>query len=168
VTSLTTPAAIVVGFGLLGTFTGLGLYFGLRSRAGALVVSSPAIATIDDGATSRVAGSTAGRIAPGTASFAAPSSVATDTARHAIEAQHEHLVEACWNPSFARRPAPAQVNLTITLDYAEDGRLAVHSLQQDMMRARADVTMCVDKELVLPVVSPPGRRVRVVVPIVLP
>jgi hypothetical protein len=58
--------------------------------------------------------------------------------------------------------------LSVSLEYGEDGHLVLHSLRQTA-GARADVTICVGRELVLPVtVSPPGRRVRIDVPIILP
>jgi hypothetical protein len=161
-TSLSTPAAIVLGFGLFGVLTGLGLYFGLRDHpAGA---SSAPAAMTEPAPTSQAVGTTM----PVPTVAALEGSVSSEGARHAIEAQHAHLVEKCWNPSVAQRALPGDVKLTITLDYAADGRLAIHSLQQDMAKARPDVTMCVDKELILPVVAPPGRRVRVVVPIAFP
>ncbi|MGO9000306.1 MAG: hypothetical protein ACLQVI_43830 [Polyangiaceae bacterium] len=165
-TSLSTPTAIVVGFGLLGTLTGLGLYFGLRSRPVALVDSTQTAAAIAS-VTSRAGAPVVGAAPAATAATTA-GTAAADAARHAIEAQHAHLVETCWNPSFAKRAEPPHVAFKLTLDYVEDGRLQVHSFQQEPGGARADVTMCVDKELVMPVVPPPGRRVRLIVPITLP
>ena len=166
-TSLSIPAAIVVGFGLLGVFTGLGLYFGLRGRAEvaastmAPAESASACDTSPVTPVPLVSTENAVMSIPG-APEAAPS------ARRAIESQHPKFLENCWKPSLVRRPQPASAKLSITLDYAPDGLLTVHRLEQDMTNARPELMMCVNKELVLPVIEPPGRRMRVVVPINFP
>ena len=160
---LSTPAAILLGFGLFGSLTALGLFFGLRGRSEAGGISARVPTPL--GPTENPSAAKPAP-APGLPLTGAPSPV--ETAKHSIEAQHAHLVDKCWNPSVAKRPLPATVTLTLTLDYAPDGRLAVNSLQQDAANARPDVTICVEKELVRPTVDPPGRRVRIVVPITLP
>ncbi len=174
--SLSMPAAIVVGFAIFGALTGLGVYFGLRGHAPADGGFHPSLVTPDEASRTMEAGAPApptiaplepGRAADG-ATIAARGGSA-EGARRAIDGQHAHLAAACWAPSFARTQVPPRVTLTLTLEYGENGRLVIHSLQQNIGGARADVTMCVDKELVLPVtIDPPGRRVRVAVPIAFP
>ena len=164
--------AIVLGLGLGGAFIGLGLFFGLRARDEARTEARlPATSGVVVESTAPGPSASTTSAVPTSPSTSAPEGAPSD-ARRAVEAQHAHLVEACWVPSLARSPLPAQVALTITLEYGPEGRLLIHSLQPTMNGkggARADVTMCVNRELVLPTtVSAPGRRVRVAVPIEFP
>ena len=163
--SLSIPAAIVAGFGILGVASGLGLYFGLRARPVAPVDSIPSIATTLSGATARASEP----VAAATASTpVASSAVVTEAAREAIQAQHDHLVDKCWNPSFARNPLPARVSYSLIIQYADDGRLAMHSLKAEVPGARTDVTSCVFSSITIPNVSPPGHRMSVTVPMTFP
>jgi hypothetical protein len=166
VRSLSTPAAIVAGFGMLSVANGLGLYFGLRGRSGAPVDSIQSVATLT-GATSRVAGG-AGSEAVAAPAIVLPSAVTADEAKGAIASQHGRLVDTCWTPSVARNPLPAQLKLTLVVSYAEDGHLVMHSLKPEVPGARPDMTSCVYGALKIPSVSPPGHKVTVNVPIAFP
>ena len=166
-TSLSTPSAIVLGFGLLGGCTGLGLYFGLRGRpAATTLTASSAIAETAEPRSPFTHSIAAGASASSAA--IAATKITADSVQQAIRSQHDLLVEKCWNPSFARTQTPAQVKLNLTVDYGEGGKPEFRSLQQEMRGGRPDVTSCVNKELVTPAVDPPGQRVHLVVPIVLP
>jgi hypothetical protein len=161
VSSPSIPAAILAGSALIA----LGLFFGLRARPVPLTASPPSVATLTGAGTGVASAVVSPPVAP---SPQTPRAELVAAVKEQIEAQHAHLVDACWAPSFARNPKPAQVTLSILLEYAEDGRLAVHSLHQDRTFGRSDVEPCVGRELVMPTLSAPGRRLRVNVPIVLP
>jgi hypothetical protein len=175
VATLTTPIAIVLGFGIFGTLIGLGVYFGLReSGPGRGPSAAEPVPTVTVGTTGAVGVEPSMTGAPPANAFRAPpgdsvsaSSPQADEARSAIDAQHAHLLEACWQPSVARKSFPAYVTITASLTYDADGNLVIHSVQQDMTSARPDVTMCVTKELVMPKVRMPGRT-HISVPIQLP
>jgi hypothetical protein len=169
VATLSTPAAIVIGFGLLGVCVGAGLYLGLRERAPVAQAQAMPMGARPQSAAS----SASPPIPPPGAATATPTSTAALTAtvalaRASVESQHAALVERCWKPSVAKSTQPAHVTLTLFLDYAEDGRLAVHTLKPSVASARPDVTMCVDKTLTLPSMDPPGHRVAMSVAITLP
>jgi len=166
--ALSTPAAIVSGLAIAGLFTGLGLYFGLRGRpvpAGPSPdASASAAATIETPAVA-VAPTTAPSPEPTISSGPSPAAL---EARSAVAAEKEKLLHDCWEPSLALKPSPAQVTITVSLEYLPDGHLSIRSLQQDPTASRADVSMCVDKELRLGPITPPGRRVHVSVPLTFP
>ncbi len=154
---LSTSSAIILGFGLFGAFAGLGLYLGLRAQAPP--AAAPAPSSIEPLAEAPAS----------SAAVAAMVATTTTEAQHAIYAEHPHLVVKCWYPSFAANPLPASSNFTIHLDYAADGRLAIHRLQQDDAAfSRPDLVACMNAELVLPVVDPPGRRIRLPISIAFP
>ncbi len=152
---LSTPVAILVG----SAFIAASIYAGLRARprpeAAANVTQVTAASTHPP--------------ALGVPPAVEPASADTVAAVRAhIDAQHAHLVEACWTPSPTRDQSPPKVTLDVMLEYGDDGSLTVRSLHMDRSMGHADVSQCIGRELVSPKQITPGHRVRMNVPIALP
>jgi hypothetical protein len=159
-TSLSVPAAIVLGTACAGAFVGAGLYLGLRERAVPAPVSSVAttglVASVAPLTTSVPVGARPD-VAPIDPAAAAS---AREEVKRVFDSQHAHLVEKCWAPSFAKSSTPASTTIVFTLSFGADGRPGAHSVREDFATTRPEVTSCIVKELVIPAITPPGARTR--------
>jgi hypothetical protein len=171
VPSLSTPAAIVIGFTIAGALSGLGLYLGARSSGSPPAAASSPLAPASAPPPASVLAGPAATTTTASAPIRLPEEAharAVDEVTRTFEAQRARLVRECWTPSVARAAEPKQVAITFMLGYDEGGRPLTRGLREDLTRVRPDVTECVTRALPMAPIAPPGTPVRVTVTLTLP
>ncbi|WP_437791379.1 hypothetical protein [Sorangium sp. So ce693] len=93
--------------------------------------------------------------------------VAMQAAR-ALEAHRPALIERCYKPAAAARPAPRGVKYIFNLTFDARGRQLARGIIEDREASSPEVTACVVDALPAVAVPPPGANVRVDVPFSLP
>jgi hypothetical protein len=160
VASLSVPAAVVLGTALAGAFVGTGVYFGLRARPVVAPVPSASVAALPSSlapvaALPVTAGSETAPLGP------AANAALNDEVKRGFEAQRAHLLEKCWAPSFEKSPTPPATTIVFTLSFGPDGQPRSRSVREEFATTRPEVTACIQKELVVPPITPRGVRTRV-------
>ncbi len=162
-TFLTTPVAIL----LAGVAVGVGLYAGLWTQTPESSPVAPRTLPGPDGRPAPVR-----RITKEDAS-----AQATTALRAVWESRHGAVVQACWAPIAAGLPAETQLSYTLEAIFGADGKLLMEALQEARV-VRGDVTTshpafrslgtCVQRQLGVFSIPPPGLQVRVTIPVTLP
>ncbi|WP_437950070.1 hypothetical protein WME98_04100 [Sorangium sp. So ce296] len=177
---LSTPTAILLGSAMIAAAVYLGLRHGPAavapdSRAAAGDASHRGEPAPPAGAAERASGERApGEGAPGEGAPAAqrapavPREEVARQAARALEARRPALVERCYKPAIAARPAPREVKYVFNLTFDAQGRQIARGIIEDREASRPDVTACLATALPPVAVEPPGASVRVDVPFSLP
>ncbi|MDC0677478.1 hypothetical protein [Sorangium atrum] len=169
---LSTPTAILLGSAMISAAVYLGLRHGpagvpTEPRPVGGAPWQPADAVSSAGAA----------LAPGAGASARPlqapapsvprEQVAMQAAR-ALEAHRPALIERCYKPAAAARPAPRGVKYIFNLTFDARGRQLARGIIEDREASSPEVTACVVDALPAVAVPPPGANVRVDVPFSLP
>lgn len=163
---LSTPTAILLGSAMISAAVYLGLRHG---PAGVPTDPRPAAGAPWQPADAASSAGPASRARPPHAP--APSvprdEVAMQAAR-ALEAHRPALIERCYKPAVAARPAPRGVKYVFNLTFDAQGRQLARGIIEDREASSPAVTACVAAALPAVAVAPPGANVRVDVPFSLP
>ncbi|AUX34741.1 MULTISPECIES: hypothetical protein [Sorangium] len=169
---LSTPTAILLGSAMIAA----AVYLGLR-HGPAAVAPDPRAAAGDAshrGEPAPRAGAAEGARAPGEGAPApqrapaVPREEVERQAARALDARRPALVERCYKPAIAARPAPREVKYVFNLTFDAQGRQIARGIIEDRETSRPDVTACLVAALPPIAVEPPGASVRVDVPFSLP
>ncbi|WP_437332252.1 hypothetical protein [Sorangium sp. So ce394] len=167
---LSTPTAILLGSAMIAAAVYLGLRHGPAAvapdpRAAAGDASHRGEPAPPAGAAERAPGerAPAAQRAP-----AVPREEVARQAARALEARRPALVERCYKPAIAARPAPREVKYVFNLTFDAQGRQIARGIIEDREASRPDVTACLATALPPVAVEPPGASVRVDVPFSLP
>lgn len=150
---LPTSWAIVLGSCIIS----LGLYFGLRSRDGAVQSVDAPTATVPR----QTAVVSAPRTAPDV-------SRVLREAVASLDGHKKALTEKCLAPSLAKKPDPPRVKYSFDITFDATGVPIARGVIEDRATARFEVLTCVSDNFPDLRVSPPGQTVRVDVPLELP
>jgi hypothetical protein len=150
---LTTPGAILLGFVSIA----IAVFFGLRTRA---------VTPTGSGAD---ASTTAAPIPPSSdlplpdPPKGAPASGAVADVVHALAAQHDALVKACWGPSMEGRVA-----YVVRVQFDDQGHQSTKAQLSARGQVRLDVSECVAGKLAPFAIARANAPARVEVPFTLP
>lgn len=173
------PLSIVIA----GALVGLGLFFGLRSRAPEpvaspavttpLAISAPASAASPTSAADVAPASAALTVDPPAPTVSAPrpradlEKIAADATKE-LEKLRKTVVDACVAPSLKVQPTPSSVKFSFNFSFGADGKQVGRGVIEDRATSRPDVTACMLGKLTPISVPPPGEPVRVDVSWTLP
>jgi hypothetical protein len=157
-----------------GALVGAGLYFGLRARAPAAPLPTPAASTLSTGEPAPYAGAAAQHLAapavpPGAAApSATPEKVRAD-AMAALEGLKRQVLDTCWRPALSREPQPSRSSYMVDVTFAADGTTLAMGLSEFRERpSRPDVAQCVRTSGALLRIPPPGAGFRIELPLEFP
>jgi hypothetical protein len=162
--SHSTFAPLAVGIAVGGACIGLGLYFGLRSRAPA----SPEVSSLGAPMTA-----TAGVATAATTTAHAPvaevdvAAARAEVARQ-LETARASLRDKCWAPSLARTPTPDRASFTYQYTFDGTGQQIARGIASDAGKARADVAFCLTGATPSVTIAPQGTTVRLTLSFALP
>jgi len=166
VKELITPAAILIGSGIIGA----GLYFGLQGQGKpperedpppSLRAASVAPPAPPPPAAPPAAGAPPGLDLAPPAPPAEAKKRALEEARKALEAKRVEIVKTCWDPSAKKNPSPPKAKYLFDVSFDPQGNEIARGISDVRGMERPDTGQCLREQPMGLRITPPGVYVSV-------